>query len=65
MLGQKEFPVLENIFEEKVTMFVLVPESEAEGCKKALLEAANGKVGFVEETPVYYGEVMGKVKVFP
>lgn len=65
VLGQKGFPVLENIFEEKVTMFVLVPESEAEGCKKELMEAANGKVEFVEETSVYYGEVMGKVKVFP
>ncbi len=65
VLGQKGFLVLETIFEEKVTMFVLVPESEEEGCKKALLEAANGKVEFVEGTSVYYGEVMGKVKVFP
>lgn len=64
VLGQKGFPVLESIFEEKVTLLVLIPEEALESCKKALTEAAGGRVELVEEETVYYGEVMGNIKVF-
>ena len=64
VLGQKGFPVLESIFEEKVTLLVLIPEEALESCKKALTEAAGGRVELVEEETVHYGEVMGNIKVF-
>lgn len=64
VLGQKGFPILDSIFEEKVSLLTLVPKEEVEGCKKALTEAANGRVELIEEEEVYYGEVLGKLKVF-
>lgn len=64
VLGQKGFPVLESIFEEKVTLFVLVPEEALESCRKALIEAAGGRVELAEAETVYYGEVLGNIKVF-
>ena len=64
VLGQKGFPILESIFEEKVTLFILIPEEALEGCKKALTEAAGGRVELVEKEAVYYGEVQGKIQVF-
>lgn len=64
LLGQKGFPILDSIYEEKVTLLILIPCEEFDSCKKAIAEAAGGRVELEEKQPVYYARIMGKLKVF-
>lgn len=64
LLSQKGFPVLDSIYEEKVTLSILVPVEELESCQKKIVEALNGKVELIEKEAVYFAEVLGKLKVF-
>ena len=44
LLGQKKITVLDSVYTDKVTFFVLVPEDEEDNLKKELLEATCGQV---------------------
>ncbi len=44
LLGQKKITVLDSVYTDKVTFFVLVPEDGEENLKKELLEATCGQV---------------------
>ncbi|MBQ7065790.1 MAG: YigZ family protein [Lachnospiraceae bacterium] len=64
LLSQKGFPILDSIYQEKVTLFILLPKEQFESSKKSITETLNGKVEFEDLESVYYAEVLGKLRVF-
>lgn len=63
-LGQKQIPVLDSVFEEKVTVKAVVAFEKKEGIIKDLTQATNGKIQIQEDTPVYFSVIDGKVRLW-
>lgn len=64
LLSQKGFSVLDSVYEEKVSLSILVPNEALKSCQKEIVEVLNGKVELEEKESVYFAEVLGKMKVF-
>ncbi len=63
-LGQKQIPVLDSVFEEKVTVKAVASFEKKEGVIKDLTQATNGKIQIQEEEPVYFSVIDGKVRLW-
>lgn len=64
LLGQKKIPILSSEYTHEVSVQVVVPLEEAQGLKKALTEATNGKVVFEKEERVSYAVIDGAVHLY-
>lgn len=64
MFGQKGYPIIESQYEADVKLSVLVPESEAENCKKAIIETTNANAQAETSKHVLFADIKGKLTLF-
>ncbi len=65
LFGQKQIPILDAEYTEKVRFAVLVPVSQAPEIKKAVTEATSGQAVIEEKDSLYYAVVDGAYVCFP
>lgn len=64
LLGQKQIPVLDSVFAERVTVKAVVPAEQKEAVIKELTQATNGKIQIQEGEALYFSVVDGKALLF-
>lgn len=62
--GERDIPVLDSEYTEKVVMKLMVPFDCLSELEKALTEATSGRADLVREKEVYYAKIGGDVKIF-
>ena len=61
LFGQREIPIMDAQYTEKVSFVVLIPVSRVEEIKKAVTEAVSGRAGDVEEVEqLFYALIDGE-----
>lgn len=64
LLGQKQIPILDSVFAEKVTAKAVVPVEQKEAVIKELTQATNGKIQIQEGESLYFSVVDGQTLLF-
>lgn len=64
LLGQRQIEILSSEYTDRVTITVLVPVKEADGLKKAIIEATNGKAILEEMERLYFANISGEIICF-
>lgn len=62
--GERNIPVLDSEYTDKVVMKLLVPVQDVESIKKAITEGMNGRAGIEKDQELYYAVTDGKVMTF-
>ena len=62
--GERQIPLLDSEYTDKVTMKLLVPEAETGAVQKAITEGTNGKAEMEKEKDLYFAKVNGEVLTF-
>lgn len=62
--GERQIPVLETQYTDKVVMHLLAPLGKICQLEKAITEGTNGRAILERERDVYFGIVKGEVKIF-
>lgn len=62
--GERNIPVLDSEYTDKVVMKLLVPVQDVESIKKTITEGTNGRAGIEKDQELYYAVTDGKVMTF-
>ena len=62
--GERNIPVLDSEYTDKVVMKLLVPVQDVESVKKAITEGTNGRAGIEKDQELYYAVIDGNVMTF-
>ena len=62
--GERQIPILDSEYTDKVVMKLLVPNSETEAVQKAVTEGTNGRAEMEKEKELYFAKVNGEVLTF-
>ena len=62
--GERNIPVLDSEYTDKVVMKLLVPVQDVGSVQKAITEGTNGRAKMKKEKDLYYAMIDGEVKVF-
>ncbi|MDO5135390.1 MAG: YigZ family protein [Eubacteriales bacterium] len=62
--GERQIPVLEAEYTDKVVMRLLAAFDQVESLEKAITEGTNGRALLEREKEVYFGTADGEVKIF-
>lgn len=62
--GERELPILDSEYTDKVVLHLMVPSDQVEGVQKAITEGTNGRARMEKEKELYFAKVDGEVKVF-
>ena len=64
LFGQREIPIMDAQYTEKVSFVVLIPVSRVEEIKKAVTEAVSGRAGMEEVEQLFYALIDGEYICF-
>ena len=62
--GERQIPILDSEYTDKVVLKLLVPAAETEAVQKAITEGTNGRAGMEKEKELYFAKVNGEVLTF-
>ena len=62
--GERNIPVLDSEYTDKVVMKLLVPVQDEGSVRKAITEGTNGRAGIEKDQELYYAVIDGKVITF-
>ena len=62
--GERNIPVLDSEYTDKVAMKLLVPVQDVGSVQKAITEGTNGRAGIEKDQELYYAVIDGKVITF-
>ena len=62
--GERQIPILDSEYMDKVVLKLLVPDAETEAVQKAITEGTNGRAGMEKEKELYFAKVNGEVLTF-
>ena len=62
--GERNLPILDSEYTDKVVLKLLVPDDQIEEVKKAITEGTNGRAGLEKDAELYFAKVNGEVKTF-
>ena len=62
--GERNIPILDSEYTDKVVMKLLVPVQDVGSVQKAVTEGTNGRAGIVKDQELYYAVIDGKVMTF-
>ena len=62
--GERNIPVLDSEYTDKVDMKLLVPVQDVGSVQKAITEGTNGRAGIEKDQELYYAVIDGKVITF-
>ena len=62
--GERNIPVLDSEYTDKVVMKLLVPVQDVGSVQKAITEGTNGRAGIEKDQELYYAVIDGKVIIF-
>ena len=62
--GERNLPILDSEYTDKVVLRLLVPDDQIEEVKKAITEGTNGRAGLEKDAELYFAKVNGEVKTF-
>ena len=62
--GERNIPVLDSEYTDKVVMKLLVPVQDVGSVQKAITEGMNGRAGIEKDQELYYAVIDGKVITF-
>lgn len=62
--GERNIPVLDSEYTDKVVMKLLVPVQDVGSVQKAITEGTNGRDGIEKDQELYYAVIDGKVITF-
>ena len=62
--GERNIPVLDSEYTDKVVMKLLVPVQDVGSVRKAITEGTNGRAGIEKDQELYYAVIDGKVITF-
>lgn len=62
--GERNIPVLDSEYTDKVVMKLLVPVQDVGSVQKAITEGTNGRAGIEKDQELYYAVIDGKVITF-
>ena len=62
--GERNIPVLDSEYTDKVVMKLLVPVQDVGSVQKAITEGTNGRAGIEKDQELYYAVINGKVITF-
>lgn len=62
--GERNIPVLDSEYTDKVVMKLLVPVQDVGSVQKAITEGTNGRAGIAKDQELYYAVIDGKVITF-
>ena len=62
--GERQIPILDSEYTDKVVLKLLVPDAETEAVQKAITEGTNGRAGMEKEKELYFAKVNGEVLTF-
>ena len=62
--GERNIPILDSEYTDKVVMKLLVPIQDVGSVQKAITEGTNGRAGIEKEQELYYAFVDGNVLTF-
>lgn len=62
--GERNIPILDSEYTDKVVMKLLVPVQDVGSVQKAVTEGTNGRVGIEKDQELYYAVIDGKVMTF-
>lgn len=62
--GERNIPVLDSEYTDKVVMKLLVPVQDVGSVQKAITEGTNGRAGIEKNQELYYAVIDGKVITF-
>ena len=62
--GERQIPILDSEYTDKVVLKLLVPDAETEAVQKAITEGTNGRAGMEKKKELYFEKVNGEVLTF-
>ena len=62
--GERQIPILDSEYTDKVVLKLLVPDTETQAVQKAITEGTNGRAGMEKEKELYFAKVNGEVLTF-
>ena len=62
--GERQIPILDSEYTDKVVLTLLVPNSETDAVQKAITEGTNGRAVMEKEKELYFAKVNGDVLTF-
>ena len=62
--GERQIPMLDSEYTDKVVLKLLVPNSETDAVQKAITEGTNGRAVMEKEKELYFAKVNGDVLTF-
>ena len=62
--GERQIPILDSEYTDKVVLKLLVPNSETDAVQKAITEGTNGRAVMEKEKELYFAKVNGDVLTF-
>ena len=62
--GERQIPILDSEYTDKVVLKLLVPDAETEAVQKAITEGTNSRAGMEKEKELYFAKVNGEVLTF-
>ena len=62
--GERELPILDSEYTDKVVLKLLVPDQKIEEVKKAVTEGTNGRAVLKKDRELYFAKIDGEVKTF-
>lgn len=62
--GERQIPILDSEYTDKVVLKLLVPDAETEAVQKAITEGTNGRAGMEKKKELYFAKVNGEVLTF-
>lgn len=62
--GERNIPILDSEYTDKVVMKLLVPVQDVESVQKAITEGTNGRAGIEKDQELYYAVIDGNVITF-
>lgn len=63
ILGERQIPVLNSVYTEKVELTCLTPETELAAVRAALTEGTAGRALLAEGDSCYFAEIDGQIKI--
>ena len=62
--GERQIPILDSEYTDKVVLKLLVPNPETDAVQKAITEGTNGRAVMEKEKELYFAKVNGDVLTF-
>ena len=62
--GERQIPILDSEYTDKVVLKLLVPNSETDAVQKAITEGTNGRAVMEKKKELYFAKVNGDVLTF-